>query len=274
MGIRIGGDDSGGPLSSIRQSIDDASRANRNLASGNRINQAADDAAGLSMAENLAARIRSFDAAQRNVQAGVSLAQTAEGGLSSIQQGVQRIRELAVQASNGTLGTEDRQAIQAEINEITAEIDRTATQTEFNGRQLLEGSSGGANAVQITSGIEGETANVDVADVRTAALGLANIDVTSQAGAQAAVAATDTASQQLSETRAEVGAQQNALRRVSNRLGTAAINEAAAESRIRGADIAAESTRRASAQIRTQFGIAVQAQQNQNRGSVLRLLEG
>ncbi len=96
MGIRIGGDDGGGPLSSIRQSIEDASRANRNLASGNRINQAADDAAGLSIAENLAARIGSFEAAQRNVQAGVSLAQTAEGGLNTIQQGTQRIRELAV----------------------------------------------------------------------------------------------------------------------------------------------------------------------------------
>ena len=172
------------------------------------------------------------------------------------------------------MGTEERQAIQAEINEIRTEIDRTATQTEFNGRQLLEGSSGGANAVEITSGIEGETVDIDVADVRSAELGLDNIDVTTQAGAQAAIATVDAASQQVTEARAEVGAQQNALQRVSNRLGTAVANEAAAESRIRGADVAAESTRRASTQIRSQFGIAVQAQQNQNRGSVLRLLEG
>ena len=273
MGIRIG-DDDGGALSSIRQSSDDASRANRNLASGNRINQAADAAAGLSVAENLAARVRSLDAAQRNVQAGVSLAQTAEGGLNSIQQGTQRIRELAVQAANGTLGDEDRQAIQTEINEIRTQIDQTANQTEFNGRQLLQGGAGGANAVQITSGIDGETVDIDVADVRAAELGLDNIDVTSQAGAQAAIATVDAASQQVTEARAEVGAQQNALQRVGNRLSTAAINEAAAESRIRGADIAAESTRRASAQIRSQFSVAVLAQQNQNRGSVLRLLEG
>ena len=88
------------------------------------------------------------------------------------------------------MGTEERQAIQAEINEIRTEIDRTATQTEFNGRQLLEGSSGGANAVEITSGIEGETVDIDVADVRSAELGLDNIDVTTQAGAQAAIATT------------------------------------------------------------------------------------
>lgn len=202
MGIRIG-DDDGGALSSIRQSIDDASRANRNLASGNRINQAADAAAGLSIAENLAARVRSFDAAQRNVQAGVSLAQTAEGGLNSIQQGTQRIRELAVQAANGTLGDEDRQAIQTESNEIRTQIDQTANQTEFNGRQLLQGGAGGANAVQITSGIDGETVDIDVADVRAAELGLDNIDVTSQAGAQAAIATVDAASQQVTEARAQ-----------------------------------------------------------------------
>lgn len=274
MGIRIGGDDDSGPLSAIRKSIEDAASANRNISSGNRINQAADDASGLSIAENLAARIRSFDAAQRNLQAGVSLAQTAEGGLNSIQQGAQRIRELAVRASNGTLSDEDRQAIQAEVTQIRAEIDRTATQTEFNGRQLLTGASGGANAVEITSGIEGETANIDISDTRAIAIGLDTADVTTQGGAQAAIAAADAALAQVSGTRAEVGAQQNALQRISNRISTAAVNEAAAESRIRGADVAAESTRRAAAQIRTQFAIAVQAQQNQNRGSVLRLLEG
>ena len=273
MGVRIGGDDGGG-LSGIRQALENTSRANRALGSGDRINQAADDVSGSSIAENLAAQIRSLDAAQRSVQVGASLAQTAEMGLKSIQEDLQRIRELALGASNGTLGSEERKAIQGEVDQVRAEIDRTATETEFNGRRLLEGSSGGTNAVQISSGIDGETVAVDVADVRAAALGLDNVNVSSRGDAQRAISMIDAASQQMIEARAQVSAQESALQRVGNRLGTAAINEAAAESRIQGADIAAESAQRASAQIRTQFATAVQAQQNQNRGSVLRLLEG
>lgn len=273
MGIRIRGDENErSPLASLRDAGNQVSRTSRNLASGRRINQAADDAAGLVIAEGLRARIRSFEAAQQNVQAGVSLAQTAEGGLNAIQEGTQRIRELAVQAGNGTLTDQDRAAIQGEVNEIRAEIDRTATQTEFNGRQLLNGAAGGANAVQIAVGIEGETTPININDTRAAALGLDTIDVTTQAGAQAAVTAADQAITQISQTRAEVGATQNALVRTSNRIGTAVVNEAAAESQIRDADIAAETTQRTAALIRGRAALAVQSQQGQNRGSVLRLL--
>ena len=271
--MRIRGDDNDqGPLASIRNAAKDIERTTRNLSSGNRLNSAADDAAALSIAENLATRVRSLQAVQRNVQTGVSLAQTADAGLQNIQEGVQRVRELATRAANGTLDDADRQAIQAEINQITAEIDRTATDTQFNGRALLNGQAGGANAVQITAGANAETVAIDIADTRAAAIGLDTVDVTTQAGAQAAVQAADQALQQVSQTRSQVGANQNALQRIANRVGTQAANEAAAESRIRDADIAQESTLRAAALIRSRFAVAVEAQRNQNRGSILNLL--
>ena len=192
MGIRINGNDDGGSLSSLRNSSRAIEDSTRQLSSGLRLNQAADDAAAMAIATRLEAENRGLQQAQRNVQAGVSIIQTAEGGLNSIENDVQRIRELAVQAGNGMLDTQDRQAIQSEIDQLVANIDQTATNTEFNGQALIEGSAAGADALRIAGGASGtETIDIDIADSRAAALGLDTIDVTTQAGAGAAIAAAD-----------------------------------------------------------------------------------
>ncbi len=273
MGIRItGGEDRGG-LRSLQDSAREIQDSTRQLSSGLRLNRAADDAAAMAIATALESEARSLQQAQRNVQTGVSVIQTAEGGLDNIQEDVQRIRELAVQATNGTLSDDDRQAIQAEIDQRVASIDQTANNTEFNGQALLEGSAEGAAALRIAGGADGtETLDIDIADSRAAALGLDTIDVTTQAGAEAAITAADTAVEQVSETRAEIGATQNRLQSQNNRLATTQVNAEAARSRIRDADIAEAVTQRTAAAIRNQFATAVQVQTNQNRGSVLRLL--
>ncbi len=273
MGIRINRNDDGNLLSSLRANSRAIEDATRKLSSGLRLNQAADDAAAMAIATRLEAENRGLQQAQRNVQSGVSIIQTAEGGLNNIENDVQRIRELAVQASNGTLSTDDRQAIQSEINQLVSNIDQTASNTEFNGQALIEGSAAGADSLTVAGGANGtETIDIDIADSRAAALGLDTIDVTSQAGASAAIAAADQAIEQVSTTRAEIGATQNRLQSQSNRLATTQVNTEAVRSRIRDADIAEAVTQRTAAAIRNQFAIALQAQQNQNRGSVLQLL--
>lgn len=273
MGIRITGNEDRGGLASLRNSAREIEDSTRQLSSGLRLNRAADDAAAMAIATRLEAENRGLQQAQRNVQSGVSIIQTAEGGLNNIEQDVQRIRELAVQASNGTLSDDDRRAIQSEIDQRIASIDQTANNTEFNGQALLEGSAEGAAALRIAGGASGtETLDIDIADSRAAAMGLDTIDVTTQAGANAAIAAADQAIEQVSETRAEIGSVQNRLVSQNNRLATTQVNAEAARSRIRDADIAEVVTQRAAAAIRNQFATAVQVQQNQNRGSVLRLL--
>ena len=130
-----------------------------------------------------------------------------------------------MQASNGTLTTDDRQAIQSEINQLVANLNQTAKNTEFNGQALIEGSAAGANSLTVAGGANGtETIDIDIADSRAAALGLDTIDVTSQAGASAAITAADQAIEQVSTTRAEIGAAQTRLQGQSNHLATTQVN--------------------------------------------------
>ncbi len=260
MGIRINRTDDGNLLSSLRANSRAIEDATWKLSSGLRLNQATDDTAALAIVTRLEAENRGLLQAQRNVQSGVSIIQTVEGRLNNIENDVQRIRELAVQASNGTLTTDDRQAIQSEINQLVANLDQTAKNTEFNGQALIEGSAAGANSLTVAGGADGtETINIDIADSRAAALVLNTIDVTTQAGADAAIAAADQTIEQVSATRAEIGATQTRLQSQSNRLATTQVNTEAVRSRIRDADIAEAVTQRTAAAIRNQFAIALQA---------------
>ena len=172
------------------RSLDDAAQrlgeASRQLSSLKRISSAADDPAGLSIATRLTAELKSLDAVQRGIQDAVSLAQTAEGALGGTSDDVARIRELAVQAANGTLSDADRSAIQAEVDQIVAGIDRTAQQTEFNGQSLLNGDIGPGSGVPVATSSDGSGETVEVEDSSAAALGLSGIDVSNVAGAQAA----------------------------------------------------------------------------------------
>ncbi len=249
------------------------SEATNKLSSGRRITNAGDDPAGLSKAKKLAAELASFDTLQRGIQDGVSLAQTADGTLDSTQGHVQRIRELATQAANETLSDEDRGAIQREIDEHVAEIDRIAQQTQFNGRDLLNGDIAAGSGLNIATATDGSGTAVEVEDSGAAALELDDVDVTTQAGAQAAIQSADAATEAVSSRRSALGATMNRLQSSINSVRVAAENTAAARSRIEDADIAREVTSQVAARIQRDFAVAAQAQLNQNQGSVLRLLE-
>lgn len=260
-------------LSSVQNADARLSAAVQKLSSGRRITHAAVDPAGAAVANRLQAALRSYESVTRGIQDGVSLIQTAEGGLSSMQDMAGRIKELAVQAGNGTLSPEDRSAIQTEVDSLTAEIDRVARDTEFNQRKLLDGGSGAGNGITVPTSLDGTGSVVEIEDSQAAALGLAGLDVSSPAGAQAAMTAADSATQAISTRRASLGAFENAFTSSISRVQVAAENTAAAESRIADADIAREVVAATAARIQRDFAIAVQTQSTQNAGSVLRLVQ-
>src|SRR5689334_8784602 len=173
------------------------------LSSGLRIATAADDAAGLGISERMRSQIRSLGAAGRNAQDGISLVQTAEGALGEASNILTRMRELAVQASNGTLSDDDRDTINTEVTALVSELDRIADSTEFNGVQLLDGT---ATTASIQVGInDGDTIDVSLQDTTTATLGVDGVDVTTASNASDALADIDDAIDTLNTARGELG---------------------------------------------------------------------
>jgi flagellin len=241
------------------------------LSSGLRINRAGDDAAGLAISEKMRGQIRGLEQASRNAQDGISLIQTAEGALNETHSILQRMRELAVQSSNDTNDdTIDRVAIQAEVDSLIAEVDRIATDTEFNGKKLLNGSIGtfefhvGANAGQA---ITLTTATMDVAT-----LNLTGLDVNDQVAADAAITTIQAAIDDVSTERSNYGAVQNRLEHTINNLNTASENLTASESRIRDVDMAKEMMEFTKNNILSQAAQSMLAQANQQPQGVLQLL--
>ena len=244
------------------------------ISSALRINAAADDAAGLAIAERLRTQNRGMDQAQRNVQDMVSMTQVAEGGMMQISDMTQRIRNLSLQAANDTLTDGDRALIQKEVDQLTTEIDRFADTVQFNTKPLLNGdyAEGTGDLAAQAGANQGESYNLNISEMSTAALGLDNIDVSTRAGAEAAIADTDSALDTLNRTRAEIGAQQNRLGSTYNYLGVAEENMLAAESRIRDADMAMEIMGLTLEQIRGQTSMFGLAQSNLMSERVLGLL--
>jgi flagellin len=244
---------------------DRASKSMERLSSGYRINRAADDAAGLAISEKLRGQIRGLGQAQRNAQDGVSLVQTAEGSLNEVHSMLQRVRELAVQYSNGTLSTSDKAAITAEAAQLQSEIERIGTTTNFNGIKLLDGS---ASTVSFQVGANDN----DTITVTTASLGgkVSGIDVS----AAGAISAIDSAIQNVSTLRSTFGAVQNRLEHTLNNIGTYQENLTASESRIRDVDMASEMVEFSKGQILQQAGTSMLAQANQAPQGVLSLLRG
>jgi flagellin len=249
------------------------------LSSGLRINQAADDAAGLGISENLKADIRSLDQARRNANDGVSMLQVAEGSMNEISGIVTRMRELAVQSANGTLGDTERGYIDTEFDQLKSEIDRISSSTEFNGQKLLEGSASAGLTMQI--GIQDTAADrltVSVARLVGSTLGsaggskLSDITMSTSSGAQAALGSLDAAIQQLSNSRAKVGAFQNRMQITVSNIGVAHENLSAANSRIRDVDVAKEAAEMTKSQILAQAGISVLGQANALPQAALSLL--
>lgn len=252
------------------------------LASGLRINSAADDAAGLAISEKLKSQIRGFGQAKRNAADGVSLIQTADGALSELSGILIRMRELSVQAANGVLTAGDRQNVHAEFDALRQEIDRIANVIEFNGTKLLDGSIAAGITFQVgLKNTVNDKITVSVADTRAAQLGdvAASLRVSVQSlstltKAQRALGVLETAIAQVVDRQARLGATMNRLATTMNALATMGENLSAANSRIRDADIAQESAEMTKNQILMNAGVAVLAQANQLPGLALSLLGG
>ena len=246
------------------------------LSSGMRINSSADDAAGLAISEKLRSQIRSLSQAERNANDGFSLLQTAEGGMNEISGVLVRMRELAIQASNGTLGTTERTFLNDEFTSIRNEIDRLASATEFNGVVLL---AGGLTNLRLQVGIGTSTNDrilVSIGDLRSTALGstamLSTQSVTTITNAQTAIGVIDAAITDVSTQRGQVGSYQNRLNITTANLASARENLSAANSRIRDVDVAEESAALTRHNILMQAGVSVLAQANQIPSLVLSLL--
>ena len=248
-----------------------ASKNIEKLSSGLRINRAGDDAAGLAISEKMRGQIRGLDMASKNAQDGISMIQTAEGALNETHSILQRMRELAVQSSNDTNTTADRDAMQAEITSLTAEIDRISATTEFNTKKLLDGNIGDVN-LQVGAN-SGQSMQFTIANASSGSLGVAAIDLaTDHATSTAAVDTINLAIEQVSTSRSELGAIQNRLEHTINNLGTSSENLTAAESRIRDVDMAKEMMEFTKNNILTQASQAMLAQANQQPQGVLQLL--
>ena len=250
------------------------STAMQRLTTGLRINSAKDDAAGLAIADKMTAQVRGMNQAVRNANDGISMAQTAEGGLQEITNVLQRMRELGVQAANDTNSAEDRTAIQTENDELASEISRIAGDTKFNGKVLLDGSETELLKIHVSASGTGTSIDLDfTADFQAAGdLAVDSLDLTDNAGATAAIATIDTALAFIDEARATLGAQQNRLGSTINNLQSMSENTSAARSRIQDADFAAETSNLSKAGILQQAGIAMLSQSNQSQQNVVSLL--
>ncbi len=237
------------------------------LSSGLRVNSAKDDAAGLAIAARIDAQVRGLNVAVRNAGDAISLAQTAEGGLSEITNMLQRMRELAVQSANATNSTSDRANLDAEYQALNTEITRQVGATTFNGIAII-GSGAGGQTFQVGAN-SGDTITVTTTSMTAAAAGGA---ITSVSGANTALGAVDTALDAVTTARATYGAVQNRFQSVINNLQVAAENQTAARSRIMDADFAMETANLTRFQILQQAGTAMVAQANQVPQTVLTLL--
>jgi flagellin len=250
-------------------------KAMERLSSGLRINRAGDDAAGLAVSEVMRSKIRGMTVAGRNAQDGVSLVQVADAALGTVTEMLQRVRDLAVQAANGTLNNAQRANLDMEVQNVLQEVGRVGSDTEFNGVKILAGSvATAANAITLQVGADGGQAiGFTIATISNTDLGISGMAVSTQASASAAIASLDAAIALLNTQRANMGAIQNRLEQTINRLGVTAENLQAAESRIRDADMAAEMITFTKNQILQQSGTAMLSQANQAPQSVLQLLK-
>ena len=246
---------------------DKLSKAMEKLSSGYRINRAGDDAAGLAISEKLRGQIGGLAQASRNASDAVSMVQTAEGALNSVHSMLQRVRELAVQYKNGTLGTNDRNAIQSEVDQLKAEIERIGSETEFNGIKLL---NSGTTTISFQVGAS-DAQQISVATISVGGQVAAGV-FELEAGGATDINEIDDAINNISAARATFGAVQNRLEHTIANLASYQENLTASESRIRDADMASEMVQFTKLQILQQAGTSMLSQANQAPQSVLSLL--
>lgn len=248
------------------------------LSSGSRINHAGDDAAGLAISETLRAQTRGLQVAERNAQDGVSVIQIAEGALSEVSNILIRMRELGVQASSDTIGDAERKFLDVEFQQLMEEIDRIANSTEYNRVPLLNGK---ASTFEIQVGTRNNpfidrirVFDANSADINTVAIGINLASVADKVNAQNSLAGIDAALGSVTAIRAQFGAMQNRLQSVIGNLMIARENLSSANSRIRDADMAEESTELTKQNILMQSGVAVLGQANSTMKHALTLLSG
>jgi flagellin len=260
----------------LANSSEAQSKTYTRLASGNRITEAGDDAAGLSISENLRSQIRSMGQASRNANDGISFAQVAEGGLTEIGNMLVRMRELAVQAGSDTVGEKERGYINKEVQSLVAEVDRIANVTTFNGTQLLNGQAD-KSVLEFQVGIRNDEADriqFDTTEnnVRAGELGIDGLDYTSIDSARDALDVVDEAVNKVFGARANLGAMQNKLHATVNNIGVATENLTQARSRISDTDMAAATSELVRGNILQSAGISVLSQANSAPMQALKLL--
>jgi len=264
-------------------SNDSIMKSMEKLSSGERINRAGDDASGLAVSEKMRSQIRGLNQASRNIQNGISFIQTTEGYLQETTDILQRIRELAVQSANGIYSDEDRMQIQVEVSQLVAEVDRIASQAQFNGMNMLTGrfalEGDGMMQFQIGANVDQNT-RVFIGTMTAQSLGLKGvqgsdeqISIGSPDQANLVLATVDTALTTVNKQRADLGAYQNRFEIAAKGINVAAENTQASESRIRDTDMASQMVEFTKDQILTQAGTAMLAQANAQSQNVLALLQ-
>lgn len=259
-----------GNLSTNQASLQDAFEK---LSSGLRINKAADDAAGLSISQGLTSQINGLTQAVRNAQDGTNVAQIADGALNTVQQILQRERDLAVQASNG--GSQDtaaQTAAQSEITNLNTQLDNISKTTAFGGTKLLDGTYAGVFQVGANNSAN-EQLTLTLTSSDSTTLGVNGVNVGTTAGAQSAISTIDAAIATVSASRSQIGATQNQLGYTINNLQTTIQNVTASRSNITDADLATEVTAMSQAQILTSAATSVLAQANSAPQAILKLLQ-
>lgn len=276
MGLRIATNvQSMNAQRNLSTSFEKQASALNKLSSGQRITKAGDDAAGLAISEKLKGSIRSMQQANRNANDGISLIQTAEGGINEVSNILLRLRELSVQAASDTVGDVERGFTDKEFQNLKSEIDRISNVTKFNGTNLLNGSG---KTLDFQVGIENSPENDRLqyataqTDVTLGHLGLSDSGTMSKESAQNNLAKIDMAIQSVNENRAGLGALQNRLSSTVNNLSISTENLAAANSRIRDTDMASESSELTKQSILSQAGTAVLSQANSSQNLALKLL--
>ena len=272
MPININGLVSSSNLRNLDQATKGLKKSFEKLSSGKRINSASDDPAGLAVAQSLLVGADTSAVAARNVSDGLSVANIVDGALTTTGDIVSRLSELATQASNGTLGSDQRAAVNSEFQALKSELDRISSTTEFNGQQLLSGSG---NSIGLQVGTDSSSSSqitLNTVGVSASSLGLAGTDLSSQASAQAALDATKNAVANVTQARGEVGSVVSRLDTAFNNLKVSEENLRSSASSIRDLDVAQEAANLTAFKIRQQANVALGAQEKQSAVNVLKLL--
>jgi flagellin len=260
--------------------VNETQKINEKLATGLSINRASDNSAGLSISERMRSQIRGLNQASKNTMDGISFVQVAEGHLQSTTDILHRIRELAVQSSNGIYSDEDRNMMAVEISQLVSEVDRIASQATFNGLNILTGRFATDNSMTLHVGANmDEKVSINIGDMSATAIGLKGsdgtmIDLSTAESANAAIGVVDEALNKVLKQRSDLGGFQSRLEVAVNGTNIAAENMQAAESRIRDADYASLMVESVRNQILTQASVSALAHSNNSSGMVMSLING